>query len=100
MTLRLRLDIAANWTPVILVTKDILLCLKARLIGIEAEDFTTEQSPVPAEQYTGRAEVYTADEKMADMKKKGLLPQEVYLISDCKILNALRCNGWGTFFRI
>lgn len=74
--------LADNGTPVILVTKDILLRLKAQLIGIEAEDFTTEQSPVPSEQYTGRADVYTTDEKMADLKKKGLLPEEVYQVSN------------------
>lgn len=73
--------LADNGTPAILVTKDILLRLKAQLIGIEAEDFTTEQSPVPSEQYTGRADVYTADEKMADLKKKGLFPEEVYQVS-------------------
>ena len=67
--------------PVILVTKDILLRLKAQMIGVEAEDFTTEQAPAPAEQYTGRAEVYTEDKKIGNLKKKGLAPAEVYLMS-------------------
>ena len=44
--------------PVILVTKDILVRIKAQMMGIEAEDFTTEQAPVSEEQYTGRYEVY------------------------------------------
>ena len=66
--------------PVILVTKDILLRLKAQLIGLEAQDFTTEQAPAPAEQYSGRAQVYTADEKLSALKKKGLATEEVYTL--------------------
>ena len=39
---------------VILVTKDILLRIKAQLLGIQAEDFGTEQVAVHEEQYLGR----------------------------------------------
>ncbi|NLI54888.1 MAG: PhoH family protein [Clostridiales bacterium] len=79
--LKVCIGIANEQSQTILVTKDILLRLKAQLIGIDAQDFTTEQSPAPSEQYTGRAEVYTADEKLAGIKKKGIDPKDVYLLS-------------------
>ena len=47
---------------VILVTKDILLRIKAQIIGIRAEDFITEQVSDRDGQYTGRAEVYAPEE--------------------------------------
>jgi len=67
---------------VVLVTKDIVVRLKAQMLGIVAEDFTTEQSPKFAEQYTGRLDVYTADDKMVDFKRKGLDPDHVYVINE------------------
>ena len=36
-------------TPVILVTKDIVVRVKAQMLGIQAEDFTTEQAPISEE---------------------------------------------------
>ncbi|MCD8393170.1 MAG: PIN domain-containing protein, partial [Cloacibacillus porcorum] len=65
---------------IILVSKDILVRLKAQMMGLTAEDFTTEQSPRLTEQYTGRAIVYTTDENMSGFKKKGLPVEDVYLI--------------------
>lgn len=68
-----------NWkTPVILVTKDIVVRVKAQMLGIQAEDFTTEQAPVSEEQYTGRCEVFVAEKKFEDFKKKHIAPEEVY----------------------
>lgn len=55
---------------VVLVTKDIVLRLKAQMIEVTAEDFTTEQ--VPLEQYRGRSECYVPEEKFKDFKKKGI----------------------------
>ena len=43
--------------PVILVTKDLLLRLKAQLLGIQAEDFEAEQVEEQKLQYTGREKV-------------------------------------------
>ena len=63
---------------VILVTKDIVVRIKAQMTGIDAEDFTTEQAPVSAEQYTGRCEVYVPEQKFENFKKKGILPEDVY----------------------
>lgn len=70
--------------PVTLVTKDILLRLKAQMLEIPTEDFIAEQSPVFQDQYTGRTEVYAPDEKMDEFKKKGLLPEYIYVINDNK----------------
>ena len=42
---------------VILVTKDILLRIKAQILGICAEDFTTEQVLEHENQYSGRCEL-------------------------------------------
>ncbi len=66
--------------PVILITKDTILRLKSQLMGIPTEDFIAEQSPVFANQYTGRMEVYAPDDSMDEFKKKGLLPECIYII--------------------
>lgn len=68
--------------PVILVTKDILVRIKAQMIGIEAEDFTTEQAPVSDRQYTGRCEAYVSEKKFEDFKKKNLSPDDLYRIDE------------------
>jgi PhoH-like ATPase len=44
--------------PVILVTKNILMRIKAQMMRIKAEDFTAKQAPVSDKQYTGRCEAY------------------------------------------
>ena len=63
---------------VILVTKDILIRIKAQMLGIDAQDFTNEQAPESGQQYTGRAEVYVPEESFSDFKKKGISPWDVY----------------------
>ena len=64
--------------PVILVTKDILLRIKAQILGIPAEDFTAEQVAEQEDQYQGRIEVYVPEEAFKDFKKKGIPAGEVY----------------------
>ena len=64
---------------VILVTKDILLRIKAQILGISAEDFTTEQVFDNENQYKGRIEVYVPEEFFKDFKKKGIPVQSVYV---------------------
>ena len=49
---------------VILVTKDILLRIKAQLLGIQAEDFGTEQVAVHEEQYLGRENIMKENLKL------------------------------------
>lgn len=67
-----------NTKQVILVTKDILLRIKAQLLGIQAEDFTTEQVAGHEEQYLGRKEVFVSEELFKDFKKKGVPVEHVY----------------------
>ena len=67
---------------VVLVTKDILLRIKAQIIGIRAEDFTTEQVSGREEQYTGRAQVYVPEELLKEFKKKGVPLESLYQTDD------------------
>ncbi len=67
--------------PVVLVTKDIIVRLKAQMLKIPAEDFTTEQSPRLEEQYTGRADVYAPGELMNEFRRKGLPIDEAYVMN-------------------
>jgi PhoH-like ATPase len=67
--------------PVVLVTKDIIVRLKAQMLKIPAEDFTTEQSPRLEEQYTGRMDVYAPGELMNDFRKKGMPADAVYVMN-------------------
>ena len=68
--------------PVILVTKDLLLRLKAQLLGIQAEDFEAEQVEEQKLQYTGRDEVFVPEEYFKDFKKKGIPVDEVYQLDE------------------
>lgn len=63
---------------VILVTKDIVLRMKAQIMGIKAEDFEKEQISDDDAQYTGRAVAYIPEDKVKEFKKKGVLLNEVY----------------------
>lgn len=65
-----------------MVTKDILLRIKAQIIGIRAEDFTTEQVSDKAEQYLGRTEVFAPEELFKEFKKKGISTEEVYITDE------------------
>ena len=65
---------------VILVTKDILLRIKAQILGILTEDFTTEQVGFEQAQYMGRTEVYVAEEIFKDFKKKGIDAEDAYIL--------------------
>ena len=80
--LKVCLGLQNRKTPVILVTKDILVRVKAQMLGIQAEDFTTEQAPVSEEQYTGRCEVFVAEKKFEDFKKKHITPEDVYQVDE------------------
>ena len=65
---------------VILVTKDIIVRLKAQILETTAEDFTTEQVSVLEEQYTGRMDIYASDKAMGEFRKKGLRLEDVFLV--------------------
>lgn len=68
--------------PVILVTKDILLRIKAQILELTAEDYTTDQTPQEEECYTGRRELFAEEEHFKDFKKKGIKPQYVYTVDE------------------
>ena len=67
---------------VILVTKDIVLRIKAQMLGIKAEDFHTEQVIDEKESYCGRREVFAPEELFKEFKKKGISVREVYQIDE------------------
>ena len=67
---------------VILVTKDILMRIKAQLLNIKSEDFTTEQVADHGEQYSGRISVFAPEEMFKDFKKKGIPVDKVYCCDD------------------
>jgi PhoH-like ATPase len=66
----------------ILVSRDTIMRIKADIMGIKAEDFTTEQAPSPDDQYTGRREVFTTIKKLNEFYKAGsdgkLKPKDIY----------------------
>lgn len=63
---------------IILVTKDLLLRIKAQIIGIKAEDFTTEQISEEDAQYFGRCKAYIPENLIKEFKKDGILHKELY----------------------
>ena len=65
-------------TPAILVTRDIVTRIQAQLMGVPAEDFTTDQVSGGAGLYTGRGELYVPDELLSGFKKKGVAAEHLY----------------------
>lgn len=70
----------ANVEQVILVTKDLLLRIKAQILGLCAEDFTTDQVLEHENQYSGRCELYVPEEAFKTFKKKGVPVDQVYML--------------------
>jgi PhoH-like ATPase len=56
----------------ILVTKDLVLRLKAQLIGVEAQDFSTEQVSASKGQYMGRVECYAPELEFDRFTQEGI----------------------------
>jgi len=67
---------------IVLVTKDLLLRIKAQIMGIKAEDFTTEQITVEDEQYTGRSEVFVPEDTISEFKKEGIPTDVLYRVDE------------------
>jgi PhoH-like ATPase len=63
---------------IILVSKDIVLRLKAQIVGIRAEDFTTEQITQDDASYTGRDEVFMPEESASSFRQQGIAVDTVY----------------------
>ncbi len=72
------LDEQKDNMEIVLVTKDLVLRLKAQIMGIKAEDFTTEQISEDDAQYTGRCEAYIPEDMIKEFKKKGVKTKELY----------------------
>lgn len=71
---------------VFLISKDVFARIKADVLGITSQDFFNEQAPVYDEQYKGRLDVYTTDEKLEEFYSKSrLLPEDVFCFNS--ILN-------------
>ena len=67
---------------VILVTKDLLLRIKAQILGICAEDFTTDQVLEHENQYSGRCELYVPEDLFKEFKKKGVPADQTYVLGE------------------
>lgn len=62
----------------VLVTKDLVLRVKAQLMGIEAQDFSREQVTPEDGQYEGRISCYAPEALFAAFKKDGIAISELY----------------------
>lgn len=62
----------------VLVTKDLVLRLKAQMMSIEAQDFSTEQVIPEEEQYTGRIQCYASEEAFDHFLEDGLDAETIY----------------------
>lgn len=64
---------------VFLISKDVFARIKADVLGITAQDFFNEQSPVYDEQYKGRLNVYSNEQKLNEFfTKSRLSPEDVF----------------------
>ncbi len=67
-----------NGEKVFLVSKDVFARIKADIIGVTAQDFFAEQAPVYDEQYRGRLEVYTSEQKLDEFYGSSrLMPEDL-----------------------
>ena len=64
----------------ILVSRDIVTRIRAQMMGVPAEDFTTDQIPDDTIPYTGRAEAYVPDDLFSGFRKKGIAAEELYTV--------------------
>lgn len=62
----------------ILVTKDLVLRLKAQLLGIEAQDFSTEQVNAGEQQYLGRVECFVPEKDFDKFTTEGVPTDLLY----------------------
>lgn len=68
--------------PVTLVTRDIVARIKAQMMSVPAEDFTTDQTAPDAARYTGRTDVFLPDAALSGFKKKGAPLELLYTVND------------------
>lgn len=79
-----------NHSPVIVVTKDINMRLKAEALGLQAQDYTSDKVNLD-ELYTGVAELEIEPEKIDAFyhDKKLVLPKDTYFPNQFLILKAI-----------
>ena len=65
----------------ILVTKDIMARIKAQMIHISSEDFTTDQVASVREQYSARMNVYAADALLENFRTDGMELSDLYTVN-------------------
>lgn len=71
-----------NGENVVLVTKDIVLRVKAAIINLPAEDFESEQVVQGEHQYTGRITCYAPEDKFKEFSKKGMGRDSLYQVDE------------------
>ncbi|HWS29324.1 MAG TPA: PhoH family protein [Clostridia bacterium] len=76
------IGLAEKGLHTVLISRDIIVRIKAGLMGISAEDFTTDQITPQAAQYTGRGEVFLPEKKVKTFKEKGVKPEDVYVLDE------------------
>ncbi|MCC8163733.1 MAG: PhoH family protein [Lachnospiraceae bacterium] len=67
---------------IILVTKDLLLRIKAQILNLCAEDFTTDQVLAHEEQYSGRCELYVPEEAFEGFRTAGIPVEKAYTVDE------------------
>lgn len=85
----------AKDSQVILVTKDIVLRLKAQILGMKAEDFERERVSDDDAQYTGRTEVYFPEDMIKEFKRRESLLMTLIRVMRTEIavhLNFMKMN--------
>lgn len=80
--LRVCKGLADSGERAILVTKDIVARIKAQILGIPAEDFTTDQVAAVMGQYKGRMDAYIPDCMMENFRADGVYVEECYTVNE------------------
>ena len=66
--------------PVTLVTRDMVARIRAQMMGVPAEDFTTDRLPEGTCPYTGRTDAYVPSGLLSGFKKKGAAAEDLYTV--------------------
>lgn len=67
---------------VVLVTRDIVVRIKAQILGVPAEEFTTDLISEEESIYSGRADLYIPDTSFDRFKMLGIDAHEAYTVDD------------------
>jgi PhoH-like ATPase len=71
-----------NIVDVVLVTKDLLLRMKAGILGITSEDYLNQQVQNPHDLYKGRQCCYANEDLFSDFNSGGIDVKELYKVDD------------------